>query len=386
MPSHRAYIISARRSAIGRVGGLHRGRRIDALTAPVVQAAITDAGINAGEVDQIIIGNATEGGNPARLIALAAGLAESVSATSIDQQCGSGLEAILAGIRAVGLGDADVVVAGGAESLSTAPWRIMRPRSLYQTPHFMRFEPTMTDTPDEPQPFEASEVLAKELGITRKQQDQWALTSFKNAEAAREARRFVGEIVALRSNAEEARDQSASTPDADDMADAVPFLPEGGSLTAANTSAMHDGAAVVVIVSEKVWERLGKPPALTLVRSAGVGVQPGAEAEAPIEATRKLYSRLNGFDVGSIGVVELSESSAAQAIAFAKTLNFAPGQINPGGGAVVRGHPFGASGAVLVVRLFTTMVRQAGQSVPRYGLAAQGAIGGLGVSALFERA
>lgn len=379
-----AYIIAARRTALGRVGGLHRGRRIDALAGPVVEAVLADAHIKPTEVDEIIVGNATEGGNPARLIALAAALGETVTATTIDRQCGSGLEAILAGARAIALGEAEIVVAGGAESLSTAPWRILRPRTLYQTPQFLRYEPAMTDTADEPQPFEASESMARRFGISRSAQDQWALRTHQNAEAAREARRFVGEIVPLRGNAEEMRDQSAALPEPDDFDDAVPFLPENGTLTPANTSAMHDGAAMVVIVSQDVWQRLGQPPALRLLKSASLGVMPAEEADAPIEATKKLYKRLNGFNPKDIGIVELSESSAAQAIAYTSSLGFDEAIVNPDGGAIVRGHPFGASGAVLVVRLFTRMVR-AGEGAPRFGLAAQGAIGGLGTTALFER-
>ena len=130
MASSPAYIIAARRSALGRVGGLHKGRRIEELCAPIVAAALHDAGINADRVDEVIVGNATQGGNPARLIALAAGLSDSVPAATIDRQCGSGLDAILAAIRAIAAGDAEVIVAGGAEAISTAPWRVAKPRTL----------------------------------------------------------------------------------------------------------------------------------------------------------------------------------------------------------------------------------------------------------------
>lgn len=386
MPETTAYIVAARRSALGRVGGLHRGRRIDALAAPVVVAALQDAGIAAAEVEDLVLGNATEGGNPARLIALAAGLSEAVAATTIDRQCGSSLEAIIAAHRAIALGDCEIAVAGGAESLSTAPWRIMRPRTLYQTPHFMRYEPAMTDAADEPQPFEASETLAHALGISRQEQDEWAFATHANAARAREERSFVGEIVPLRANAEEARDESAAAPDLDDITESVPFAPDGGTLTPANTSAMHDGAAFAVMVSESVWQRLGQPPALRLLRTVSVGARPTEEAAAPITAARKLFERLNGsLHAGEIGVVELSESSAAQAIAFARSLKLDPARINPAGGAIVRGHPFGASGAVLVARLYTDMVRRSGDNPTRFGLAGQGAIGGLGVAVLFER-
>ncbi len=386
MPESSAYIIAARRSALGRVGGLHRTRRLDALTAPVIAAALADAQLSPADVDEVILGNATEGSNPARLVALAAGLPETVSATTIDRQCGSGLEAIIAAHRVISAGDAQVVIAVGAESLSTAPWRIMRPRSLYQTPHFMRYEPAMTDSPDEPQPFGASEQLARTFDITRAEQDEWALRTYEQAAQAREDRRFVGEIVPLRANAEEARDEISGIPDADDLADAVPFLPDGGTLTPINTSAICDGSAAVVVVSEDVWQRLGRPPALKLLKTTSLGVPPADEAAAPINATRKLLARINGaLKPQDIGAVELSESSAAQAIAFARSLEFDPAMINVDGGAIVRGHPFGASGAILVSRLFTRLVRRPNNDPPRYGLVSQGTIGGMGLAALFER-
>src|SRR5689334_5812316 len=132
-----AYIIAARRTALGRIGGLHRNRRIAELAAPVVVAALKDAGLGPERVDELIAGNTSEGGNPARLIALSAGLPETAAAHSVDRQCASGLDAILGAIRSVGVGDADVIVAGGAEAISTAPWRIAKPKSLYQLPHFM---------------------------------------------------------------------------------------------------------------------------------------------------------------------------------------------------------------------------------------------------------
>jgi acetyl-CoA C-acetyltransferase len=384
-PLGSAYIIAARRTALGRVGGLHKNRRLEDLTAPVVGAVLADCGVPAARVDEIVLGNATQGGNPARLVALAAGLPETVSATTIDRQCGSGLDAILAAIRSVEGGEADVVIAGGAESISTAPWRIAKPRSLYQLPHFLPLEPAAEpEGAEEPALFESSEALSRKLGIGRAQQDAWAMRSHLKAEAAREARRLVGEIVPLRANAEEARDQSAGEPDAEDLEQLSPFIPPDGTLTPGNTSAVHDGAALVVVVSEELWEELGKPRALRLVASAAQGVAPGEEAGAPIEAMRKLYDRLNGFNPKDIGTVEMSESSAAQAIAFAAALGLEEDIVNPAGGAVVRGHPFGAAGAVLVVRLFSTMAR--GEEGPRthYGVAALGALGGIGLAALFE--
>ncbi len=383
-PSASAYIVAARRSALGRIGGLHRSRRLEELTTPVVEAALADAKIAPDRVEEIIIGNASAGGNPARIIALAAGLPETAPALTLDRQCGSGLDAILTAVRTIAAGDAEVIVAGGAESLSTAPWRIAKPKSLYQLPHFIGIDTQPEAASEEPLPYEASEALAKRMKIGRLEQDAFALKSHLKAETAREGRRFVGEIVAIRANAEEARDQSAVGPSLEDIERQRPFMPPSGTLTPGNTSVLHDGAAIVVVVSERIWQELGQPRALRLVASAAQGVAPDAEADAPIAAMKKLYGRLNGFDRSAVGVVEMSETSAAQALALANALGIDPDVLNPDGGALVRGHPLGASGAVLVVRLFSRLARNGAAGGPSYGVVTQGTIGGLGLAALFE--
>ncbi len=305
MPPVPAYIIAARRTAVGRIGGLHKTRRIEELCAPLIGAALQDSGLSPEQIDEVIVGNASQGGNPARLIALAAGLPESVSATTIDRQCGSGLDAILSAIRRVALGDADAIVAGGAETVSTAPWRISKPKSLYQLPHFMSFEPGTADEQDATPLIESSEALSSQLGISRAQQDAYALRTYLKAEAARSSKRFVGEIVPLRANAEEARDQSAVEPDYKDLAQLAPYLAPDGTLTPGNTSAMHDGGAIVVVVSERLWTTLGKPRAMRLLAQAARGVAPDAEASAPLEAMKKLKERMNGYKPADIGVVEI---------------------------------------------------------------------------------
>jgi acetyl-CoA C-acetyltransferase len=149
---------------------------------------------------------------------------------------------------------------------------------------------------------------------------------------------------------------------------------------------MHDGAAMVLVVSPSIWSELGKPPALTLVASAAKGIASEQEAQAPIAAMQKLYDRLNGVDRSAIRRVEMSESSAAQAIAFCPALGISEDMLNPDGGAIVRGHPLGAAGAVLVKRLFSGLAREKAGPKSQYGVAALGAIGGLGLAALFTRA
>lgn len=386
-----AYIVAARRTALGRVGGLHGRRRIEELTAPVIRSVIGDCKINPALIDGMILGNATEISNPARLVSLASGLPEAASAITIDRQCASGLDAIVQACRMVGAGDAEVMIAGGAEALSTAPWRVAKPKHLHQLPRFLGLEPATADSADEPQLFEASERLAREMGIARSEQDQMALRSHLAALAARDAKRFVGEIVPLRNSTEEARDEMVRDLSLEDLERQSAFLGAGGLLTAGNTSAQADGAAIVIVISPRIWKELGQPKALRLVTAASVGVAPDREAFGAVAATQRLIGLHNDLDLTRVGAIETSETSAAQLIAFARHFGVDPAIINAGGGAIARGHPFAAAGAVLVVRLFSTLVRAfSGRNEPAaagggpLGLATLSAIGGLGAAALFQ--
>lgn len=383
------YIIAARRSALGRIGGLHRNRRLDALAAPVVEAVLADAGVAPDQIDELVLGNATESGNPARLLALASGLPETMAALTIDRQCASGLDAVVHAVRTITAGAGDLIVAGGAESLSTAPWRIARPRHPQQMPHFLHVDPSFAEAHGEGggehQPFAASQALAHRLAITRPAQDDFAFAAHQRAEAAREARRFTGEIVALRANAEETRDQNATAPDREDFDDAIPFVAGSGTLTPGNTSPLTDGAAFTLLASQPAWESLGRPPALRMVAYSAIGVGPADEAASPILATQRLLSRHGGLAPDAVGIFEMSETSAAQALAFAAALHIDPARLSPDGGAIVRGHPLAAAGPVLISRLFTALVRAPGDGAAANGLATLGALGGIGVAALFER-
>ncbi len=380
------YIIAARRTAIGRIGGLHRQRRIEDLTAPVIHEVLKDAGLAASRVERFILGNTSAGGNPARLIALTAGLPETISATTMDQQCASGLEAILAGLRLIGTGEAEIVLAGGAEALSMAPWRIAKPRNVYQTPRFVDIGDGASGNDDgaDNHAAEIGEALARTNAISRQQQDDFALRSHLKASLARDGKRFLKEIVALKTVAEETRDQSSGEPAADDFQD-VPPIVANGTLTAANISAPHEGAAIVLVVSEAVWLELGKPPALKLAGSASVGTGPAHDGEAAIAAMQRLGKQMPGLELAALPLIEMSESSAAEAIALCKSLGFADEALNPDGGAIARGHPLGAASAVLVVRLFTRMARAKASERPKLGAAVLSALGGQGIAALFER-
>ncbi len=385
MPVRPAYIIAARRTALGRIGGLHRARRVEDLAVPVALEVLKDAGVSPARVERMILGNTSAGNNPARLIALAAGLPECVPATTIDQQCASGLEAVLAALRTIGAGEAEIILAGGAEALSMAPWRIAKPRSVHQTPHFIDFIANASPEDDgEAIGTEITEKLAQRLKISRHQQDDFALRTHMKAGLARESKRFLKEIVPLKAVADETRDQSAVVPELQELQD-LPAIIAKGTLTSANTSAPHDGAALVLAVSEAVWTELGKPAALRLAASASIGVSPAETGEAAIIAMRRLMSRVPGLDPGSIGIIEMSETSAVEAIALRNALGLADEALNPDGGAIARGHPLGAAGAVLVVRLFTRMARLKDTERPKFGAAVLSALGGLGTAALFER-
>lgn len=383
MPLRSAYIIAARRTALGRVGGLHRHRRIEDLTAPVITDALKDAGLSPARVDHVLLGNTTSGGNPARLIALAAGLPESTPALTLDQQCASGFQAILAALRLIALNEAEVVVAGGAEALSMAPWRIAKPRSVHQVPRFIGLGGDDDGSGANLESVEAGEQLARRLNIGREKQDDYSFRSHLAAGLARDARRFLKEIVPLKPVAEEGRDQSAVEPAVEALSGLAP-LRAAGTLTLGNTSLLHDGAAIAVVVSPEVWDELRRPSALQLIAHATVGVSPAEEMEAPIIAFRRMLSRTKGSAAAEIDVVELNEASAVQAIAFREAFGLSDGAFNPDGGAIARGNPLGAAGAVLVARLFTRMARIKSSDRARTGAAVLGATGGQGVAALFE--
>lgn len=378
------FIVAARRSAIGRVGGLHRRRRIEELAGPIIIAALADAGITPDRVDEFIAGNVSAGGNPARLMALAAGLPGTVAALTIDRDSASGLDAILLGARLIATGEASVVVAGGAESLSTAPWRVARPRTVYQTPRFDSQHAAYDQTGDADPHIAAAELLAVERQLSREALDAYALRSHIRAYLAHEAKRFLGEIVPLRMSAEETRDESLDGDlTAGDLAEIPPFIEDGRSAPG-NTALPHDGAAFVVLVSEKIWRELDEIPGLRLKASVACGVAPGREASAPVEALRKLGERVNGSGLRAFGQFELGESSAAQAIAVRDQLGLEDEQLNPDGGALARGLPIGASGAVAVTRLFSRMARHRAKPGVRHGIAVQSCKGGIGVAAAFE--
>ncbi len=385
MMAGKAIIIAARRTAIGRVGGLHKARRLEQLAAPLVPAVLADAKLHPSAIDEFIIGNAIgAGGNPARLIALTAGLPETSPAYTIDRQCASGLDAIIAGGRLIETGGADAVIAGGAESASTAPWRVEKPANLYtRQPRFYTdaaFTPSHMAAPDM---IEAAETVARECAITRERQDGFALESHRRALRAQQDGRLAEELLPLGRAPAESRDEGPRASLSAALLARMPPLLAGGSVTAGNSCAINDGAAVTVLVSESLHRRLGSPPGLRLVSAASAGIAPRILGLASVPALEAACSRA-GLTPARLTAIELNEAFASQALATIDALGFDPNIVNPDGGALGFGHAYGASGAVLVVRLYSRLIRNHTKLTAGPAAAMIAAAGGLGVAAIFE--
>jgi len=385
MSTHKAIIIAARRTVIGRIGGLHRARGLAHLAAPVVRAVLADAGLDPALVGEIIVGNAAGGGgNPARAIALAAGLSETVPAYSLDRQCASGLDAIIAGAHLIEIGGAQAVIAGGAESPSTAPWRVEKPANTYTgTPHFFTQAAFTPAGMEDPGMIQAAENVAQEFNVSRERQDAYALESHRRATAARHAGLLAAEIVPLASGASEMQDECPRPAlSARLLARMPPLLPHG-TITAGNSCPVNDGAAMVLLVSGQVHRQLGSPPGLLLVDAAAAGVAPRILGMAAVPAFRAACERA-GLAPAELTAIEFNEAFAAQVLATLDALSLDTGSVNTEGGALALGHPYGASGAVLVTRLFSRLIRNPTLSARGPAAAMIAAAGGLGVTAIFK--
>jgi len=356
-------LIAARRSAVIPRGGAFAALALHDLAAPVIGAALADARIQPAEVDELILSNALgAGGNPARLAALAAGLPERVAGLSIDRQCAGGLDAIRLAAAMVAAGQAEVVVAGGAESWSRRPLRLAQapgqPPAPYEAPPF-------TPWPDrDPDMTEAAARLADRLGIDRARQDAFAIRSHTLARAVHHP-----EIVPLSGQGRDAfaRDLSPR------LAARAPVL--AGSVTGVTTAVAADAAAFVVVTSPARAARA--PRALRLMAAATLGAAPDEPGLSPVPAIRAVLGAA-GLLAGDLERIELMEAYAAQALACIDACALPAERVNLGGGALARGHPIGASGAILAARLFHDLDHGP-------GLAAIAAAGGVGAALILQR-
>jgi 3-oxoadipyl-CoA thiolase len=386
-----AVILSAVRTPIGRYGGALSGERPDDLAALAVAEAVRRAGVPADQIEDVYMGAANQSGednrNVARMAALLAGLPQHVAGVTVNRLCASGLSAVVAACHAVRAGDGDLFVAGGAESMSRAPLVTGKPerayprgdRTLYDTTLGWRFpNPRMQEMFPLESMGETGENVAERWGVSREQQDAFALESQRRWAEADAAGRFADELVAV---GELTRDEHPRPEtDAAKLASLRPAFREGGSVTAGNSSGINDGAAALVVASAERAAQLGAAPLARFVAGAVAGVDPRVMGIGPVPAVRKLLDRA-GVDVAAIDLVELNEAFASQSVAVIRELGLDPDRVNVNGGAIAVGHPLGMSGARLVVSLVHELRRRGG----RYGLATLCVGVGQGQAALFER-
>ena len=374
-------VIAARRTAIGRAGGAYKDIGAHELLAPVLRRLLADTGVAADQISDVIMGNAVGGGgNVARLAALTAGLPVQLPGLTVDRQCGSGLEAIVLASRLVAAGAGNAYLAGGVESISTAPARAHRmPDGGLDFYERAQFAPEWLGDPDV---GTAAENVANRYGISRERQDEFALRSHRLALAAQAAGGFDHELLLDAAELPPlAADQGPRrlTPGLLARFPAA-FVPDG-TVTAGNSCPYSDGACAVVVTSRAKARELGVEEGLVFVDSAVSGTEPAYLGVGAAASTTELQRR-TGLGLDGVGLIEFNEAFAAQVLAVLDLLGIGPERINAQGGALALGHPYGASGAVLVTRLFAQArkSRIEGQSA----VAMVSIAGGMGISTLFR--
>jgi len=391
--SEDVYILDAVRTPVGRLGGALAGLRPDDLAATAVKAVVDRLpDLDPGAIEEVYLGDANQAGednrNVARMAVLLAGLPVTIPGATVNRLCGSGLEAVIDASRAVAVGDADVVLAGGVESMSRAPWVLPKPAKGYPTGHEQLWSTTLgwrMTNPRMPSEWtialgEGAEVLADKYSISREEQDAFALGSHQRAAAAWDAGWFDAEVVPA-GDGQLARDECIR-PDttAEKLASLKPVFRSGGTVTAGNASPMNDGASALVLASEAGAGRAAAPPLARVVARATSGVEPHLYGIGPVTAARAALSRA-GLGWSDLAAVELNEAFAAQSLAcLAEWPDLDRSIVNPQGGAIAIGHPLGCSGA----RILTTLVHHLCRTGGRYGMAAMCIGVGQGIAVIVE--
>ncbi|HEX9939926.1 MAG TPA: acetyl-CoA C-acyltransferase [Longimicrobium sp.] len=395
-----ALIIDAVRTPIGRYAGALSSVRPDDLAAAVIKAVVERTGVNPSLVDDVVFGCANQAGednrNVGRMAALLAGLPVSVPGQTVNRLCGSGMEAVRSAAHAIKAGEGRVFIAGGVESMSRAPWVMLKPGE-----GFARGVPEMADSllgwrfvnPKMPKEWtvslgETAEIVAEEFGISREDQDAFAFHSQKRSCAAIAEGHFRSEIAPVQVPQRKGPPKVVDTdehPRPDTSLEALgalkpSFRAQNGTVTAGNSSGLNDGAAALLVVSDEAAGELGMRPMARIVASAVAGVEPHRMGIGPVPASRLALQRA-GLSVADLGLVELNEAFAAQSVACIRELGVDPEIVNVSGGAVAVGHPLGSSGA----RILTTLVHEMRRREVRYGLASMCIGVGQGISMIVER-
>ncbi|MBB2841896.1 UNVERIFIED_ORG: acetyl-CoA C-acetyltransferase [Rhizobium etli] len=378
-------VVAAYRTPIGRAFGSLATVPSEDLLAPIIRRILAETGIAPEAIDDVLVGNAAGGGgNIGRLAALSAGLPIAVPGVAIDRQCGSGLEAIIMAARLIQAKAGSCFLAGGVESVSTAPWRVERPKANGALPRFYgraRFSP---DAIGDPEMGVAAENVARAFDITRQRQDEFALRSHRLAVKAAEGGLFRAETIAISTGQGLVdRDECPRpTTSLEALASLKPVFLADGSVTAGNACPLNDGGCLVLVISRGMARHLGIEKGLAIIDSAAAGVDPNLLGIGPVVSTKKLLQRQPDLALSNIDAIEFNEAFAAQVLASLDQLEISPDAVNKEGGAIALGHPFGASGAILVTRLYTQLVQSGAPGTT--GLAMIGIGGGIGLTALFE--
>ncbi|MFB3226597.1 acetyl-CoA C-acyltransferase [Exiguobacterium sp. PHA03] len=396
----RVAIIDAVRTPIGRYNGALRQVRPDDLGARVIEALLErNLQVDPKTIEEVIFGNANQAGednrNVARMSGLLAGLPVEVAGTTINRLCGSGLDAVIAAARGIALGEGDIYIAGGTESMTRAPFVLAKPdqanprgnQTMYDTTIGWRFvNDRLADQYGTDSMPETAENVARQYGISREAQDDFAFESQQRAKRAIEAEHFTDELVAV---TQTDRKGNVSVFDRDEhprpettrekLATLRPLFPNG-TVTAGNASGVNDGASALLLMSEEKANELGLTPLGYYRASATAGVEPAIMGIGPIDATKKVLRRA-GLTVEQLDQIELNEAFAAQSLACIEALGLPSEKVNVNGGAIAFGHPLGASGA----RILTTLLHEMRRTNRTYGLATMCVGVGQGIALVVDR-
>jgi 3-oxoadipyl-CoA thiolase len=392
-----AVILDALRTPIGRYGGVLANVRPDDLAAHVVRAAVERNELDPSSIDEVYMGCANQAGednrNVARMASLLAGLPVEVPGATVNRLCASGLDAAIQGSRQLKVGEADLVLAGGVESMTRAPLVMLKPERGYPrgnvelvdtTLGWRLINPNMKHSTESM--GETGENVAERYGVSREDQDAFALESHKRAVAAAESGRLDDEIVTVdvpqpKGDPVTVHADEGPRPDTtlERLAKLKPIFREGGTVTAGNSSSLNDGAACLVLATDQRAKELGREPLARIVATGSAGVDPAYMGIGPVPATRKALERA-GIGVDDLDLVELNEAFASQVLASMRELGLDHDKLNVNGGAIAIGHPLGCSGARLLGTLAHELRRRGG----RYGLATLCIGVGQGLAAVIE--
>ena len=389
-------IVSAVRTAIGTIGGSLKDIPPQELGATVIKEAVRRAGVDPASVDEVIMGwsrQTTEASNIARVCSLLAGITEDASAFTVHRQCAASLQAISSGTQQIQTGRAEVIVAGGTESLSRAPFYLKNARYGYSAGDGVLVD-SLTEAGPGGQPpsiygsvsmGDTAENVAKKYNVSREDQDKFALQSQERCQRALAAGVFKDEIVPVEIKTRKGSvifdtDEGPRVSTLEKLASLKPVFKKGGSVTAGNSCGRNDAAAAVVLMSADKAKELGLKPLARIVTDAAAGVPPQLMGIGPIPAVRKALKQA-GLSLADIDLIELNEAFASQSLAVIRELGFDVEKTNVNGGAIGLGHPIGATGA----RLMTTLLYEMGRRKARYGMVTLCIGGGQGMATIIER-